>query len=376
PAAGPEPEADWGPPTTGWPTPPPPRAPYDRGVVVTAALAIGLGAILQLAFYLLARGGTIEPEAAARYDLVGVLLFYCVVAALLVRQLGTAPRLRWSNGPPALAVALGLGVGAGTALLGQLAFHGHGDDTIGFLMSEGDLPRIVAAFVISTVAAPLVEELLFRGLVLESLRNRHGVRGAIWLSAFAFALWHWRPALLRYYAVLGAILGLLYVRRGLACSMSAHAGFNAVLSVAALVYVTGPASTVAGPGFSLRAPSGWHSAQLPVTAPAGAVYLEGPSGSSVVVTRQSTVRFTTVEDLLARVDQLPTGTFGHGATGHQVELPAGAAAQIDLENHGHRGTIVELPSGQTLLFLLFTSGGSYRATRDLQAMLSSLALSP
>jgi len=56
-----------------------------------------------------------------------------------------------------------------------------------------DLSGIVSLVVTSTIVAPIVEEIVFRGFVLRALRERFGRRGGIVLSALIFAVLHFQP---------------------------------------------------------------------------------------------------------------------------------------------------------------------------------------
>jgi membrane protease YdiL (CAAX protease family) len=177
---------------------------------------------------------------------------------MVVMQITPNVRLRWGGGslPVRLATGVALGAGLSLVLLGLVsaaAGHLSPDPRIVLLMSEGDPTHIVLMVLITCIAAPLVEETLFRGLLLEALRPR-GRGLAIVGSALAFAIWHFIPSALIYYGVLGAGLAAIYLWRGLAASMAAHAGFNGVLTVAAIVVVLGPAHPVAFGGVSFTAP--------------------------------------------------------------------------------------------------------------------------
>ncbi len=62
-------------------------------------------------------------------------------------------------------------------------------------------------------AAPVIEELLFRGLLLAALRHRFGIRGAVLGSTVLFALIHLKPVQILAALPLGLMLGA-YVARG------------------------------------------------------------------------------------------------------------------------------------------------------------------
>ncbi len=80
-----------------------------------------------------------------------------------------------------------------------------------------------------TVAAPVSEEILCRGVVLGALRDRYGVMAAWAGSALFFGVLHVQPVLVVNAFVIGLILGYIYmVSRSLWSSIILHALNNAV----------------------------------------------------------------------------------------------------------------------------------------------------
>lgn len=78
------------------------------------------------------------------------------------------------------------------------------------------------------VAAPVLEELLCRGVVLESLRGRYGTVAAWFFSSLFFGVLHGQLLLAVNAFVIGAILGYIYLVTGsLWASMLLHALNNA-----------------------------------------------------------------------------------------------------------------------------------------------------
>ena len=96
-------------------------------------------------------------------------------------------------------------------------------------------PLWAASFVtMAVVAAPVAEELLFRGWLYTALRGRIGVRAGILLSSVLFALAHWEKTHIYALAVfpVGLALGFIRERTGsLRASMAAHAAYNGAASV-------------------------------------------------------------------------------------------------------------------------------------------------
>ena len=100
-----------------------------------------------------------------------------------------------------------------------------------------DAATIVLFVVGAVIFAPLVEELLFRGVLLRALLRKFDPAVAVLLSAVVFALVHYigdpntlpfLPAL----AGLGAVLAVTALRTGdLSASIFIHAGFNLTTTV-------------------------------------------------------------------------------------------------------------------------------------------------
>ena len=86
------------------------------------------------------------------------------------------------------------------------------------------------------VAAPLLEEFLFRGILQTYFKKRMGPQAAILLSAFLFALFHFSAgqglgnvSLIISLLILGTFLGFLYERQGsLWAPIGLHMAFNGV----------------------------------------------------------------------------------------------------------------------------------------------------
>jgi hypothetical protein len=213
---------------------------------------------------------------------------------------------------------------------------------------------------------------LFRGLLLESLRTR-GHRSALWLSGIAFAIWHLNPSALRYYALMGVLLGVLYVKRGLACSIAAHVAFNGVLTVAALAVVLAPARTVTIGDLSLSTPSGWGQ----VHTEEGGWTLTGPSGAEIFVAEQRLAVTPTADQMRDRLRDgmamapIPGVSFD-ATTLRETTLPAGVAVEMGVTYKGHGGTFAMLAVPGELIEVVFMDAGSTKAQVDFPHMLESL----
>jgi membrane protease YdiL (CAAX protease family) len=89
--------------------------------------------------------------------------------------------------------------------------------------------EIVLGGLAVVVAAPLGEEVFFRGFLFESLRGRLGFLRAGAISAVVFAIFHGDPLLMILMFFVGMALAWLYERRGsLIAPIGAHAMFNVI----------------------------------------------------------------------------------------------------------------------------------------------------
>ena len=97
-------------------------------------------------------------------------------------------------------------------------------------------PGLALLAVCIIIGAPIVEELFFRGLLLQAAERRFGPGPAVAVSAVVFGLTHFQPIQLLGLAAFGVVLAVL-VRRAsgrLGPALVAHMAFNAT-TVALLV---------------------------------------------------------------------------------------------------------------------------------------------
>lgn len=86
-----------------------------------------------------------------------------------------------------------------------------------------------------SILAPLIEEILMRGYLLNGLSINYGTAIALFVSAFLFALLHFNMVQTLSAFICGIILGLLYLHTGsLFCCIIAHMGYN-LLSYATMI---------------------------------------------------------------------------------------------------------------------------------------------
>jgi uncharacterized protein len=147
-------------------------------------------------------------------------------------------RFRWVDlawGPITWAAAIGVQLAlAALVLVFDIPLSSNVES-----ISEGDADRayLVATAIAAVVAAPIVEELVFRGLVLRGLLSRLGVVFAIGLQGVLFGVAHVDPVrgvgnvgLVVILSGVGMALGTsAYLTRRLGPAVIAHAIFNGVV---------------------------------------------------------------------------------------------------------------------------------------------------
>jgi uncharacterized protein len=71
---------------------------------------------------------------------------------------------------------------------------------------------IVSLILTALVIAPLIEEILFRGYLLENLKVNWGTKSALFVSAAFFALFHFQLGSFFFLYLLGLLLGWIYLK--------------------------------------------------------------------------------------------------------------------------------------------------------------------
>ena len=144
------------------------------------------------------------------------------------KKLGDALWLRWVEGPgllsgAALAPALYLAVTVAMMALPEAWLDSYAEASSG--VSGGGVIGIVAVVLV----APVVEEFIFRGLIMTRLAQAMPGWLAAALSAAIFGLCHGHPVWFAYTFVLGVLFGLMDLRLGsIWPSILAHMVFNGV----------------------------------------------------------------------------------------------------------------------------------------------------
>lgn len=221
----------------------PPRPGRDNRLLVALAGYVAAIAVSALA-------GGLAATAAGTSDSISVLLvgqvaFWSVlVGTVLVVDRGSvgadalAVRFRWSD----LPVGALAGVATQLVLVPAIYLPFRGlideDDLAGparDLLDRVDGAALVVMAVSVIVVAPLVEELFFRGLLLDAIRARWSTAAAVAGSSVVFGATHFQPLQFPALTLAGAVFAVAAVRTGrLGAAVAVHAGFNAT-TFAALV---------------------------------------------------------------------------------------------------------------------------------------------
>lgn len=357
----------------------PPRGDGRKGVTI-AVFVILLNVVIQGVVLAWAGGGRIASDTAITVAIWAGLAFYGVVALVALKGLAESTiHPVWTRGSPRQALVIGGSVGAvlsSALVVAQRLAVGHliGDPVARLIVSDGTPVRVAEAVLVMVVAAPVVEEIVFRGILLQSLRQR-GERLALVVSSVLFAIAHLNPAELVYYTAMGAVLGRRYQRRGLRCSMAAHAAFNGALVVVAILTTLGPARSFAFEGASFRLPSVWHAVEVPGNATDA---IAGPGGSGIDVRTQPLApgQVFSPSRAVAQADSgsapLPAGMSITSA--ELATYPAGQGVLLHVTIGDQEGEVFLVSGGGELWTLSLAQEGSPRARSDFTSMLESLKL--
>lgn len=249
----------WGPPTTPIGVPAgigptfefkPPRAPHP-----TLPLAAGLGALLVLTLSLLVSKYVLDLLVDFEWPVAVYVALLAVVgygpsiawwwfaserwgSGDRFRDVGATPR--WSDlawGPLVWLATIVVQVFVGAIVLAFDVPLSNNTDDIGRL--SADRTYTVAIVIAAVVAAPLVEELVFRGLVMRSLLSKLPAVIAVGLQGILFGVAHVDPVrgtgnigLAIILSGVGISLGsAAYLLRRIGPTVVAHAIFNGVVMI-------------------------------------------------------------------------------------------------------------------------------------------------
>jgi membrane protease YdiL (CAAX protease family) len=315
-------------------------------------------------------------DQALRRALVLTLGFYVVLGVALAlfclyRKVG----LVWVRGDVTDALILGLPLGLVGGLLAvglNSAVNGHltSDPNVELLVGGGGGLRIALTLVVTACLAPLVEETLFRGVLAGTLLGK-STGLALTGSAIAFAVWHMNLVSLRYYFFMGLLLGWLWLKRGLVSSMAAHAAFNGVLTLAAVMATGGSGHTVQIAQLSFSMPGGWHAVDQ--LSSSDHLIASGPAGAAMDVRWMAAPAVVTEAELAQRflTAQAENGFQLDRASVHPVKVPGATAVCADFRAVGQPGHVCQLQGNGRLYQVQMLTSGSPSAERNWQHVLAT-----
>lgn len=205
-----------------------------------------LPVVIAAAVQTVMEGGTVDQESITRllleqsmaFSLIAnMLTLFIVMAFYLIRRkkFSEALWLRRVDGPVlwsgvCLAPALFLAVNLVLASLPEAWLESYSDASAG-ITSGG-----AVGFIAVVAAAPLVEEVIFRGLIMTRLNQAMPGWVAMFLSAAVFGACHGHPVWFGYAFVLGSIFGYMDLRAGsIWPSVLAHMVFNSFSQIISLL---------------------------------------------------------------------------------------------------------------------------------------------
>lgn len=175
---------------------------------------------------------------------IGTYLAMGVAALWAARRTGDARRALGLVAPQSWPRAIGLALLTvflaliASALLEPI-FHGAEAQDVapdgGRPPGLGPIAGIVLAYMAVALAGPLVEELIFRGLVTAGVRRRFGAARTAIFTAAVFAVAHFIPRVMPAVFLLGLALAYVYERIGsTAPGIMIHCLYNGIALTAAL----------------------------------------------------------------------------------------------------------------------------------------------
>ncbi len=121
----------------------------------------------------------------------------------------------------------GLAVGLNRLIFAVVRTTGVGLEYLKSASFQGDIHPLIAVLAY-VIVAPLMEEIVFRGIVCARIETVWGKTAAVILSSVVFALYHINPVQMVYALLMGLIMGYLRVGRSTWwMALAFHMGANA-----------------------------------------------------------------------------------------------------------------------------------------------------
>ncbi len=187
-------------------------------------------------------GGHVSAMLLLTYapQILGLLIFWLIIRLIPKGEPGSS---RFSFGWLFQVFLMGYGFSTVLNVLGTVLNQQTGGtdsvSDISSLVSTG----LVISFLIPVVIGPILEELIFRKLLIDRIR-RFGEWNAVLFSALAFGLFHMNLPQFCYAASVGLMLGYVYVKTGrILYTIIMHILLNGTSSLIVLASAGGSART-------------------------------------------------------------------------------------------------------------------------------------
>ena len=246
-----------GPPTAQQEEIGPNRVPWRFWDVVIAALPFLFILLLTLAAHfasVTATSTTTDTPTSTRVLIANTvvgLVVYAVILLLMWAVTVRKYRVGWSalglRRPPglywalALPILVGMYLAAGivSSLVVKLFYGGKAENPqVKDITGGGSFswPKLILALMTASIAAPIVEELFFRGVLFGWLRTRWGAVPGVIVSAALFSGAHAIPLILASIFVVGLTLAIVYEKtKSIIATMALHSLFNTIGVVAVFI---------------------------------------------------------------------------------------------------------------------------------------------
>lgn len=182
----------------------------------------------------------IAPFYAKYLNLLSIILCMVVFLILLTREKHFKINLFQNISLQGILLAIGCAVlfyfilDKGLDPVFEKIFPASEESYQQMLESLGSSP--VISLIRVCVLAPVIEEILMRGFLLDGLARNYGKVIALLVSAFFFALLHFNMVQTLSAFICGIVLGLLYLHTGsIFCCMLAHIGYNFISYIAMIL---------------------------------------------------------------------------------------------------------------------------------------------
>lgn len=148
------------------------------------------------------------------------------------------PGLYWALALPIL-IGMYLAAGIVSAIVVKLFYGGKAENPqVKDITGGGSFSwtKLILALITASIAAPIVEELFFRGVLFGWLRTRWGAVAGVILSAALFSGAHAIPLILASIFVVGTTLAIVYEKtKSTIATMALHSLFNTIGVVAVFI---------------------------------------------------------------------------------------------------------------------------------------------